>query len=64
MVTKQNLGQRNLSVTVNFLDDYGEVWCVFLCVTWLVDCKTCIFLLKGEAKAYFKRPKLKRKKSK
>ena len=50
MVTKKNLGQRNLSVTVNILHNYGEVWCVFLCVTWLVDCETRIFLLESEKK--------------
>lgn len=44
MVTKQNLGQRNLSVTINVLHDNGEVWCVFLRVTWFMNCETRIFL--------------------
>ena len=57
MVTKQNLGQWNLSVAENLLDNYGEVWWVFLCVTWLMDCETRIFLLKSETEAFFKLPK-------
>lgn len=57
MVTKQNLGQWNLSVAENLLDNYGEVWWVFLCVSWLMDCETRIFLLKSETEAFFKLPK-------
>lgn len=53
VITKQNFGQRNLSVTINVLHDNGKVWGVFLCVTWCMDCETRIFLWRVKKKPFW-----------